>query len=409
MNLNIPENDYYPPFSEAEYKRRYATIRGAMKEKGLDCLLVYSAHAFAGQDLGNIQGVYLSSYAPVLHGYIVFPLTGEPTLAICQPTHLDNARDLSVIEDVRALGNDIEITAGQRLKELGLEKGNIGIVGPVGTWFNFTIPVEHHNYFRQLLPGANFQTVTPWYENLRLIKSEEEIRCMDRSGFMTGHVYEEMVYATKPGVKHSDLRKLVESAASRLGGRLAFPNHIGSTPMANPIRSYPDFYATGRIVNAGDVIQTEGSIGYAGYFTKIWGTYFVGEPTSEFRRIFELAASVRDNAVRELKPGMTGRDAKKYVEPIRKAGYTTRAPLVLGWSTYNTAPSVGALDGSPGMFLEKPEYLDYVFKPGLCVDILAWVTTPDMKKGVWLGSTCVFTENGLRELCVAPITRLRVT
>jgi len=134
----------------------------------------------------------------------------------------------------------------------------------------------------------------------------------------------------------------------------------------------------------------------------------VGEPTKEYRDLFELAALVHDTAIKELKPGMTGREAKKYVEPIKKAGYTTRAPLVMGWSTYNQPPSVGALDGSPGMFLERKEYLDFVFKPGQCVDILAWPTTPDMKKGLWLGSTCLFTKDGLKELPSAPVSKLRI-
>jgi Xaa-Pro aminopeptidase len=178
--------------------------------------------------------------------------------------------------------------------------------------------------------------------------------------------------------------------------------------MANPGRSYPDFYPTHKTVNPGDVVQTETSAGCGGYFTKIWGTYFMGEPNKEYRKLFDLAALIHDKAIKELKPGMTGREAKKYVEPIRKAGYTTRAPLVMGWSTYNQPPSVGALEGSPGMFLERKEYLDFVFKPGQCVDILAWPTTPDMKKGLWLGSTCVFTKDGLKELPSSPVSKLRI-
>ena len=404
----VVENNYFVPFSKQEYERRHQILREAMKEKGLDCLLIYGAHAFGGTDLGAINAVYLSCYAGILHFYIVFPLKGEPTLVISQPTHVDNAKDLSVIEDVRSPGCDPEPGVSERLKELGLEKGNIGIVGPTGTWFNFSIPVEHHNHFTETFPKANFQVVTVWYESLRLVKSAEEIRFMEKAGAMTGMVYEEMVFATKPGARYYDISKIAERAADRLGGKIPFPGHVGSTPMANPQRSYPDFYPTYRTINDGDVVQTETSVGYGGYFTKIWGTYFVGEPTKEYRELFELAASVREKTIQELKPGMTGRDAKKYVEPIRKAGYTTRAPLVLGWSTYNQPPSVGALDGSPGMFLEKPEYLDFVFKPGHCVDILAWPTTPDTKKGLWLGATCVFTEDGLRELPSAPVNRLRI-
>ncbi|MFC2024382.1 M24 family metallopeptidase [Chloroflexota bacterium] len=404
----VVENDYFLPFSRKEYDRRRRMLRDAMRVSGLDCLLIYGAHSFGGSDMGHINSVYLACYAAVLHSYIVFPLNGEPTLIISVPVHLDNARELSVISDVRASGLDPEFITAERIKELGLEKPNIGIVGPTGTWFNFTIPIEHYAHFTKTFPDAKFQTVTSWYENLRLVKSEEEILRMEKAGIMNGLIYDKIVCATKPGIKHSELSKITEETAAHLGGKLPFPGHVGSTPMANPGRSYPDFYPTHKTINTGDLVQTETSVGYGGYFTKIWGTFFIGQPTSEYKELFALASSVHDTAIRELEPGMTGRDAKKYVEPIRKAGYTTRIPLVLGWSTYNHPPSIGALDGSPGMFLEKPEYLDFVFKTGHCVDIVAWPTTFDLRKGLWLGSTCVFTKEGLRELPSAKVSKLRV-
>ena len=54
-------NDYFVAFSKEEYERRYQMIREAMKGKGLDCLLVYAAHNFAGTDMGEIQATYLTA------------------------------------------------------------------------------------------------------------------------------------------------------------------------------------------------------------------------------------------------------------------------------------------------------------------------------------------------------------
>ena len=402
------ENDYFIPFSKEEYDRRYRMLREAMKEKGLDCLLIYGTQSYGGTDLGQINTMYLACYAAMIHCYVVLPLKGDPTLVISVPYHLENAKDLSVIQDVRASGFDPEIGVGQRLKELGLEKGNIGIVGPTWTWFNYTIPVEHHNYLTKMFPKINFQTVSSWFEQLRLVKSEEEIKFLERAGVMAGLAYEEIILATKPGVRYSDLSKIGEAVAARLGGRTPFPGHVGSTSMRNPTRAYPEFYPSHRTVNAGDLVQTETVVGYGGYFSKIYGAYFVGEPTKEYRDLFELAASVHDTAIKELKPGMTGRDAKRYVQPIKEAGYTTRDPLVLGWSTMNQPPQAGALDGSPASALEKPSDLDFVFRPGICVCILAWVVTPDMKKGIWVGSPCVFTKDGIKEFIPFPVSKMRI-
>lgn len=395
----VVENDFFIPFSEKEYERRHRMLREAMKREGLDCLLIYGAHHFGGTDLGQINTRYLASYVAYLHCYVVFPLDGEPTLVLSMPNHLDNAKDLSVIRDVRAPALDPEIGVGQRMKELGLEKGTIGVVGPTGTWFNFTIPVEHYTYLTKMFPNAHFRTMTAWYEALRLVKSEEEVQVMEKAAKMTNLVYETIILATKPGIKYSELSKIAEATAARLGGTTPFPGHIGSTSTKNPKRAYPEFYPTHNPVNAGDLVQTETCVGVSGYFTKIWGSFFLGEPSKEYRDLFELASSVRQTAIKELKPEMTGRDAKKFVQPVKAAGYTTYFPLVLGWSTLNQPPNAGALDGSPGASREKPSDLEFVFKPGHCVDILAWITSPsNVNKGLWVGGTCVFTKDGLTDL-----------
>ena len=80
-----------------------------------------------------------------------------------------------MIEDVQA-GDRNEIGIGQKLKELGLEKGRIGIVGTGPSFFRpCTIPYEHYTHFLNEFPQAEFEDVTEWYEMIRSIKSPEEI------------------------------------------------------------------------------------------------------------------------------------------------------------------------------------------------------------------------------------------
>jgi Xaa-Pro aminopeptidase len=401
------DNDYFPEFSEKEWDSRYGKVRGAMKSKGLDCLVVYGAYSYAGTDTGQVNAVYLSNYAPVVQSYVLFPLKDQPTLFVCFELHIPNAKDCSVIGDVRAGGFDLVPEVAKRIEELGLEKGNLGVVGPLPSWWTSTIPAEHWDYLREKLPKANFQTVTAWYENLRLEKSDEEVALMEKAGALTDVAHEEVFMATRPGVRHSDLRQTVEGVAGRFGGKYPF-SHIGSTSMVNPDRFYPDFYPTHRTIEPGDMVMTEIAVGYGNYFGKLWGTYFVGEPTREYKKLFDVAVSVHDQAIEKLKPGMKGSDVKRWAEPMRKAGYTNAVPLVMGWSTYNHPPHCGALDGGPSEGMVKPSDLDFVFKPGHCVTIVAFPVTTHMEKGLWVGTTCVFTEKGLRKLHTYPVNQLRV-
>ena len=216
-----------------------------------------------------------------------------------------------------------------------------------------------------MFPQANFQVVTQWYESFRLIKSTEEIELMEKAGALTDLAHEELFLATRPGIRHSDLRRIVEGVAGRFGGKYPF-SHVSSTPMAKPRSFYPDFYPTHRTIDTGDVVMTELTLGYGIYFGKLWGTYFVGEPIREYRKLFELAASVHDKAIDELKPGMRGRDVNQWLEPFKEAGYIQFLPLVNGWSTYNHAPSAGAIEGTPAAQRLKPADLDFIFQEGHC-------------------------------------------
>jgi creatinase len=401
------DNDFFPQFSRKEFERRHQLVRSAMKEKKLDCLVIYGAYSYAGTDSGQVNLVYLSNYAGINHSYLVFPSNESPTLFICHALHVPNARDISVIEDVRAGGMDLIEALGQRLQELGLQKGSIGIVGPLPSWWSHTLPVEHDHYLKQLFPQAAFQVVSQWYENLRLVKSEEEIKLLEKAGALTDLAFEELFLATRPGVKHSGLRRLIEGVANRFGGKYPF-SHVSSTPMANPQQYYPDFYPTQRTIEAGHVVMTELTLGYGLYFGKMWGTYFVGEPTAEYLRMFELAASVHDQAIQTLKPGMKGRDVNEWVEPFRKAGFVQVLSLVNGWSTYNHAPHAGALEGTAAAKRLKPADLDFVFQEGHCIGINSFPVSPDMKKGVWVGTACVMTKKGLKKFHAYPVNKVRI-
>ncbi len=400
----LAPNPYFPPFSKEEYDRRYRVLREEMKEAELDCLIVYGTTPLGGNDTGQINTQYLSNFAAVGHCYVVFHVKENPTLHLALPFHVPNARDIGVIQDVRA-GTHLEVTVAQRVKALGIQKGRIGIVGPSVSFFMpCTLPYEHYDYLLKEFPDVEFVNVSEWYENIRSIKSEEEIELIERAAGLTDLCHEELFYATKPGARHSDLRRVAEEVSFMHRGNYCML-HLSSMPTANQTWPYPDFWPTDRKVESGDLVMTEVPIGYGMYYTKIMGSYFVGEPPKEYRDMFELAASVHDKVIEELKPGMKGSDVDQFIAPIREAGYFS-AGLVSGWSNYNGPPFVGQTHEA----FPQPQpqsHLDLVFKPGLCVIVMAYPIL-DLQKGLWVGSTCVFTENGLRRLNKYPVSELRV-
>src|SRR5258708_18386196 len=93
-------NTLYPRFSDAEYARRYANVRSAMREAGLSALVLY------GTVSAYHEVLYLSNFATMREAVLVFPMEGEPALFVQYFNHVPNARQVASIADVRWGGPD---------------------------------------------------------------------------------------------------------------------------------------------------------------------------------------------------------------------------------------------------------------------------------------------------------------
>lgn len=389
-------NDWWPGFSSGEYGRRYDGLRAAMAQRGLDCLAVYGAPLFFGTDPGAPNLVHLAGYAPAPHGYVVFPREGDPTLLIFVAAHLPNARRISVIKDVRC-GTDLPGMIRARLRELCCERGRIGIVGNFA-WSNASVPLEHYQSLAANLPGANIEIVTEWYEQQRLAKSDEELQFMANGAAICDRAFDAFREMAAPGVTDAELHNEALRVVHAQGGRTAF-GHVGSTPMREPAMTYPDFYPTNRALQRGDVVMTELTGGYGGYFGKLYTTSFIGPPTPEYKLMFELAAESYQQIIAAIKPGVCGRDLTPALAGgAAQAGYKSLS-CITGWSTYNTRPVLFARR------LEAAD-LEFELRPGYCLNVAGWVVSPDERMGVWVGDTVALTASGVRRLHRSPIDKL---
>jgi Xaa-Pro dipeptidase len=234
-------NDAFPTFSDAEMARRHQLVRAEMGRRGVDALLVYG-HSAIGNSVGQVNLQYLTGYGAVIETFLVVPASGEATMLLAIPFHVNNARAISYVQDIRsgdALGNAIA-----RLKEAGFERGRIGLVGP-GAVANYgpSLWVEQRARLASELPNATFSNATSWFDDLRLIKSDEELAVLREAGTLTDAAHEEVFRAARAGVTGRELRRTMDVFAARSGATYPF-GHIGATPMADPAGYYPDFYPT---------------------------------------------------------------------------------------------------------------------------------------------------------------------
>jgi Xaa-Pro aminopeptidase len=366
-----------------------------MQARSLDCLLVYGTGVFFGSDPGSPNVMYLAGYPPAIAGYLVFPRVGDPTLVLFVSGHLANAKDLSVVKDIRT-GRDIAAVAVTRIQELGLGSGRIGLVGNFG-WTRASVPVEHYQTFTQALPGASFENVTDWYEGRRLIKSREEVDLLERAAAICDGGQEYARELMRPGALDIDIQNEVQAYVHRKGARTTF-GHVQPTPMANPSMAYPSFYPIGRAFQTGDAVMTEFTAGLGGYLAKLFVTLFLGAPTPAYREMFELAADTYHALHERVEPGMRVTDVDQFMsarvsDTAYELGY-----MFAGWSNYNTPPAVNPRSGD--------WELELTLSPGICFSVVGWTRTPDRSAGVWVGDTSIMTDSGLRNLHAYPVDDL---
>lgn len=379
----------YPRFSESEYARRYRAVRERMDQRDLDALIVWGQVGIGGTWQRNIH--YLANYADThYNGYLVFPLDGEPTLFIAIYPHVRQAKMMAVVDDVRWMTWEPAYAIVERIRELGLEAGNVGIVGVTGLYDEpLSVPHNHYRTFQSELPNVTFSDATAVVEDARVIKSAEEIAAMEKAAEYTDMAMENLVEHIEVGVSDVELWASIPCGYLEEGGEYQF-QLLGSTSMFEPSMPYPWKYPARQTVEKGDVVVTEISAGYNWYGGQLIRTIAVGEPPDQYKHLHDVAYSAYERIQAALVPGATEQDVLEAASVITDAGMVIHAPTVHGWSVGIHEPFAGV----PGS--EAWPVKPVTFREGMTVMIEPNPISADGESGVFFGGVHVIEADGAR-------------
>ncbi len=156
-------------------------------------------------------------------------------------------------------------------------------------------------------------------EHMRLIKSSEEADCLRKAAEIADWVMGETIKFIRPGLKERDISKKIEELFMEAGGYgLAF----GSIVASGANTSRPHYNQDSRVIEAQDVIILDFGCRYNGFCSDISRTVFVGEPTEEQRKVFDIIVRANTEAEMLAGPGVTaGQVDTAARDIIRNAGY----------------------------------------------------------------------------------------
>ena len=315
--------------SEGEFRKRIEQVREKLTQRKLDALYLTSGVSF----------FYLTGYSYIATerpAALIIPLDGEitfmgPLLEIDHiPLKTRLIKNIKTYYDYPGKKHPIDHFA-QFMKDMELANKRIGtdnLAGAAGIW-GYQGP-----QITEKLPKAKFVLAKDIIQNMRLVKSKEEIELIRESAKWANLVHSLLHEYTAPSLWDFDVAAAASYEASVIMKKALGPDYEpqrwGRSPASAGFRgqvgemsAIPHSIATRRLLRDGDVLVTGAGADVGGYSCELERTMILGEPTLKQRKYFEVMLKAQEEAIKALKPGVKCSSVDKATAKVfTKAGFS---------------------------------------------------------------------------------------
>jgi Xaa-Pro aminopeptidase len=305
----------YRRFSLAERDRRWKAIRELMARDGLDAIVVPPNTGNSTDWQANARYIsHCGGGADASIG-VVFPLQGDATVVATSAKERWGAKIQDWVADVREVNRRYGQGMADRLLEMGLQSGRIGVAG---LGFDTRTPEGTITYgtfmaMREALPDAEFLPASDAMQEVRHVKSQEEIDVLQRSVDLVERGLEAQAHWAQPGVPDYVVWAETMHAMFVRGSELSV--HFNWISGNNPGRTLTR--PTLRPLEKGDLIVKEIESSVIGYRAQQLRPLAVHECDPMIMELSKLHAELYDELLGFLKPGVT---VGQVVEKTRELG-----------------------------------------------------------------------------------------
>ena len=292
--------------STAELERRWSASRAAMRQAGLDAIVMQSAEDW----MGGYTRWFTDT--PATNAYprsVIFPLDGLMTTCevgifggewsyngehpefrgigkrVSTPS-FNGAVDYTARYDAELMANEIRNRGYRR----------VGLVGANGMYHGFA------QGLKDLLPDLDWADATDAIDALKAIKSPEEIGLIRATAAMQDEVMTELLAYVRPGMKEFEVAAYMQYLTTLKGGAQGL-YIVMATPPGQPSFVKPKFMQ-GRTIEKGDVvgIMIECN-GPGGFYTHLFRFAVMGKAPHEIVDAHKLVLEAEQNVLDRMKPG----------------------------------------------------------------------------------------------------------
>lgn len=392
----------YPRFSLAERDRRWKAVRDLMRQHRIDVIVTPNNTGHSTDFQANTRYLTHCGGGGDADVAAVFPLEAEVTaIATTAQARWPTVQEWTT--DLREARRNYGRVIVERLKELNVDRGRIGVTGlgevggtrtPEGTILYGT-----WKQIREAFPQAELVDATAILAEVRYVKSQEEIGVLTRSMEIVELAYQAEIKAAQPGVKDWDVWAETQSALLRNGSEL--PVHCNWVSGKNPKRTLTR--PSMRLLERGDLIINEVEASWIGYRAQGVQPVFVQVADPVHQELIKVQREVFNRLMENLKPGISVKELAELTRTTAERVAPQSGPAA-GATAQLTMHGRGAGDDGPiitsnarnpsQLAVTLSENMVFIFKPS--------ARSADGNSICTWGDTVVVTVNGGQRLGMRP-------
>jgi Xaa-Pro aminopeptidase len=296
------------PFTVAEYRERARRVRGRMRERGVDVLVVTSPPNLFY--LTGFESIWYPPRAPVA---VVVSVDDERLVFLDYERHETLVRETAHCDDaVFYRYEDVLDTIAAAFASRGWLGGAVGLE----RWSQAPgAPLV--DALAERLAGAGGRIVAgDWIvDRVRLVKSPAELECVRRAAAIVDAAFADLVEHTRPGQTELQIAARLDAVMADHGGEGA--------AIRSMVSAGPDVWCrthappTRRPVAAGDVMYVDACGVFTRYHVDVCRTFAIGRDHPQARAILDVTTGSVDAVRAAVRPGdpldVAQRVAEEYV------------------------------------------------------------------------------------------------
>lgn len=384
-----------PTFSSTEKDRRWTRVRELMREAGLDAVIGFPNQSQWDHFQADVR--YLTQIGGnQTEVAVVFPLEGEVTAIVRGANEVawwGVAQDW--VTDIRPSNRSWGEPVIERLGELGLREGRIGVSGLAGMARapEGVIPWGILDKLYRALPQARFENATELLQDARSVKGPEEVEFIRHSCRILEAVVAAVRREARAGVRENQVMAVIWREIIAGGGDYPSMTHWGAGAGEVP---WGTRIAPHRPLQQGDMINLELEAKTGGYIAQTVQTLRLGKFPEEHKYCFRVSCDLFESLIHFMRPGVTFKGVLDlYQREVGKSNLAPKGMLLHGRGLGEDRPLIAGESGigaTHGRHLDLPlvENNVFILKPG--------AMPPEAADTIRCGDMVVITKTGAERL-----------